>query len=198
MTVVGVLVEAVVGHEHEVVADLVAQAPQRHLHDAVGGVGARAAGVLRRGNAEEDHRGNAEVGERPHLLAQALLGVLHHAGHRGDRLGRVDPLLHEQRRDEVVDRRDVSPRRGARGRSAAQAPRGDVRGTACDQATGAPSRRENGGDETVDVVRIGLDIDVAAARRAVADVIGPIETTTGLRRRAGPTTARSSPRSTTT
>ena len=45
--VVGVLVEAVVGHEHELVADLVAQVAQRDLHDAVGVVGARAARVLR-------------------------------------------------------------------------------------------------------------------------------------------------------
>ncbi len=48
MPVVGVLVEAVVGHEHELVADLVAQVAQRDLHDAVGGVGARPGRVLRR------------------------------------------------------------------------------------------------------------------------------------------------------
>ena len=47
MAVVGVLVEAVVGHQHERVADLVAQVAQRDLHDAVGRVGARAARVLR-------------------------------------------------------------------------------------------------------------------------------------------------------
>ena len=39
MTVVGVLVEAVVGHEHELVTDFVAEIPQRDLHDAVGMVG---------------------------------------------------------------------------------------------------------------------------------------------------------------
>ena len=86
------------------VADLVAQDAQRDLHDAVGVVGRRPGGVLRRWDAEEDHRGDAEVGERPHLLAEALLGVLHDAGHRRDRLGCVDALLHEQRRHEVVDR----------------------------------------------------------------------------------------------
>ena len=59
---------------------------------------------LRGGDAEEDHRGDAEVGERPHLLAEALLRVLHDARHRRDRLGVVDALLHEERRDEVVDR----------------------------------------------------------------------------------------------
>ena len=104
VAVVGVLVEAVVGHQHERVADLVAQVAQRDLHDAVGVVGARTAGVLGGGHPEEDHRGHAEVGERPHLLAEALLGVLHDARHRRHRLGRVDALLHEERRDQVVDR----------------------------------------------------------------------------------------------
>ena len=60
--------------------------------------------------------GNAEIGERAHFLAQALLGVLHDAGHRHDRLGRVDALLHEQRRDEIVDADavlgDEPPQRG--------------------------------------------------------------------------------------
>ena len=103
MAVVGVLVEAVVGHQHQRVADLVAQVAQRDLHDAVGRVGLRPARVLVRGNAEQHHRGNAEIGERAHLFAQALLRVLHDARHRHDRLGRVDAFLHEQRRDEVVD-----------------------------------------------------------------------------------------------
>ena len=103
MAVVGVLVEAVVGHEHDRVAHLVAEVAQRGLDHAVGRVGAGAVGVLRRGHAEEDHRGHAEVGERPHLLAQALLRVLHHPGHRHHRLGVGDALLHEQRRHEVVD-----------------------------------------------------------------------------------------------
>ena len=101
--VVGVLVEAVVGHEDERVADLVAQLPQRDLHHAVRVVGAGAAGVLVLGDAEEDHRGDAEPGERPDLLAEALLGVLDDAGHRRDRLRVADALLHEERRDQVVD-----------------------------------------------------------------------------------------------
>ena len=104
MAVVGVLVEAVVGHEHQRVPHLVAQVAQRDLHDAVGVVGARAAGVLRGGHAEQDDRGHTEIGQRPHLLAEALLGVLHDAGHRHDRLRRVEAFLHEQRRDQIVDR----------------------------------------------------------------------------------------------
>jgi hypothetical protein len=100
--VVGVLVEAVVGHEDQPVANLVPQIPDRDLDDAVGVIPARAASVLVGRDPEEDHAGNPEVGQRPHLLPQALLGVLHHARHRRDRLGIVDPFLHEQRRDEVV------------------------------------------------------------------------------------------------
>jgi hypothetical protein len=103
VTVVGVLVEAVVGDEHEVVADLVPQRAQRHLHHAVGRVGTRAGRVLRRRHAEEHHRWDSEVGERPHLLAQALLGVLKHARHRRHRFGRVDPFLHEEWRNQIVD-----------------------------------------------------------------------------------------------
>ena len=103
MTVVGVLVEAVVGHQHERIADFVAQRAQRDLHDAVGRVGLRAAGVLVRRDAEEHDRGYTEPGQRAHLLAQAFLRVLHDTRHRSNRLGRVDAFLHEQRRDQIVD-----------------------------------------------------------------------------------------------
>ena len=65
MPVVGVLVETVVGHEHERVTHLVAQVAQRHLDDAVGVPCLRAVGVLAGGDAEEDHPGDAEVGQRP-------------------------------------------------------------------------------------------------------------------------------------
>ena len=63
----------------------------------------RAAGVLGGRDPEQHHGRDAEIGERPHLFAQALLRVLHDAGHRRDRFGRVDALLHEQRRDEVIE-----------------------------------------------------------------------------------------------
>ena len=102
--VVGVLVEAVVGHEDERVADLVAQLAQRDLHHPVRVVGAGAAGVLVLGDAEQDHRGDAEARERADLLAEALLGVLEDAGHRTDRLRVADAGLHEERSDEIVDR----------------------------------------------------------------------------------------------
>ena len=46
VAVVGVLVEAEVGDEHDRVAELVAQVAQGHLHDAVGVPGPRPVGVL--------------------------------------------------------------------------------------------------------------------------------------------------------
>ena len=103
MTVVCVLVEAVVGDQDEVVADFVAEGSQCDLHHAVAGVGTRPDGILGRRHAEEHHRGDPEVGEGPHLLAEALLRVLEHARHRRHWFGRVDPLLHEERRDQIVD-----------------------------------------------------------------------------------------------
>ena len=75
----------------------------RHLDDSVGVEGLRPDGVLGARHAEEDHRAHAEVGQFGDLLAQALPGVLHHAGQRGDRLRFVDPLAHEQRGDEAAD-----------------------------------------------------------------------------------------------
>ena len=126
--------------------------------------------VLLARDAEQHDGGHAEIGERAHLLAQALLRVLHDAGHRHDRLGRVDALLHEQRRDEVVDRDpvlgDEAPQRGGAPQPA-QAAFGERH---ADQATGDPSdRASDGRDEAVDRVRIGLDVDAGArAPRAVS------------------------------
>ena len=103
MTVIGVLVEAVVGHQHHRVADFVAQCSQRDLHDAVGRVGLRAVRVLVLRDAEQHHAGHAEPRERAHLLAEAFLRVLDDARHRLDGLGRVDAFLHEEGCDEIVD-----------------------------------------------------------------------------------------------
>src|SRR5436309_907955 len=54
---VGVLVEAKVGHEDELVADLVAEVTQGDLHDAVGVPRFGALGVLAGRDAEKDHSG---------------------------------------------------------------------------------------------------------------------------------------------
>ena len=120
VAVVGVLVDAEVGDEHHLVADLGAQVGERELHDAVGIPGAGALGVLVGGHAEEDHAGDAEGGELADLLAERLAGVLHHAGQAGDRLRLGDALPHEQRRDQVVDGDAGLGDEAAQGRGAAQ------------------------------------------------------------------------------
>ena len=103
VAVIGVLVDAQVGHEHDRVAELGAQVAQRDLHDAVGIGGAAADGVLLRRHAEEDHRLHAELDQVAHLGAQRIEGVLHHAGERLDRVRLADALTDEQRGDEIVD-----------------------------------------------------------------------------------------------
>jgi hypothetical protein len=88
------------------------------LDDSVGGVGAGASGVFRGRDTEENHRGDANVGEDPDLFAEALEAVLDHAGHGVDRFGFAEAFLHEERSDEVIDAHpgfgDQAPqRRGA-------------------------------------------------------------------------------------
>ena len=87
MPVVGVLVDAQVGDQHDVVADVAAQVGERQLDDPVGVEGAAAERILARRDAEQHHGLDAERGELGDLLAQALAGVLHDAGQRRDRPG---------------------------------------------------------------------------------------------------------------
>ena len=56
VTVVGVLVDAQIGHQHDVVADVVAQVGEGELDDAVGIERPRADGVLGRRDTEQDRR----------------------------------------------------------------------------------------------------------------------------------------------
>ena len=203
VAVVGVLVEAVVGHQHERVADLVAQVAQRDLHHAVGVVGAANRGrPWWSGTPKRITAGHAEVGERVHLLAQALLRVLHDARHRHDRLGRVDALLHEQRRDEVVDARGGLRRPGAAARGCGAAGASAVRGTSRLDGTGqrlASSVRCRAGDRERGEEGgrrgrrwCGRSASASTRRprpRAVSEVTGPIDTTSGCGSGSGPTTA---------
>jgi len=57
--VVGVLVQAQVGHDDEVLADLAHQVGDRELHDTGRVVRARPAGVLHRRDAEHDQPADA-------------------------------------------------------------------------------------------------------------------------------------------
>jgi hypothetical protein len=104
VAVVGVLVEAEVGHEHDVGTHVVAQVTQGNLDDAVAGPGLGTLGILGGRDAEEHDAGHAEGAQPGDLLAKRLPAVLDDAGERGDGLGIVDPLAHEQRGHQVVDR----------------------------------------------------------------------------------------------
>ena len=103
-------------------------------------------GSFRAGTPNRMTRGHAELGELAHLLAQALPGVLHDAGQRGDGLRLVDALPHEQRGDEVVRRRAGSRPRGAAG----PAMRRSRRGRWCGKVTAADA---SGGPVTAPVER---------------------------------------------
>ena len=94
--------------------------------------------------------------------------MLHDAGHRHDRLGRVDAFLHEERGDEVVDAdavlRDQAAQRGGAAQPA-QAALGERHGRCYSRVTGprATAQRGERGDEAVDRVRIGLGVDAQPA-----------------------------------
>ena len=103
MPVVGVLVQAGIGHQHERIADLVAQVAQRHLHHAVRVVRGAPPRVLGRRDPEQDHPGDPEICQCPYFLAQTLLSVLHHARHRDHGIRFADALLDEERGDEIID-----------------------------------------------------------------------------------------------
>ena len=87
VAVVGELVEAGVGHQHGVVAEVLGQIAQRDVEDAVLGNAGRTGGVLVLvARHPEQHQpadaGGHRVGGRP---AQRVAGVLHDAGHGRDR-----------------------------------------------------------------------------------------------------------------
>ena len=81
-------------------------------------------------------------------------------GHRADRLGRVDAFLDEQRRDEIVDADlvlgDEPPQRGG-APEPAQSPFGER------HVPGYRDLADQGVDDAVDRVRVGLDVDAQAA-----------------------------------
>ena len=151
-------------------------------------------GVLVARDAEQHDRGHAEVGERAHFLAQALLRVLHDARHRDDGLGRVDALLHEQRGDEVVDAQPVLGDEPAQRRGTAQpaqavfGERHAIDGTRrCRRGPAAERRRTSSRARPSTRPSMVCGSASASTRsprsRAVCEVTGPIEITDGRRRR---------------
>ena len=102
MTVIGVLVQTEIGDQHQVAADLRAKLAQRALHDPVLAVRLRSDGVLLDRDPEEDHGGDAETGDLHDLFSNRLQCVLRVPGHGSDRKRIGDPLLDEERRDEIA------------------------------------------------------------------------------------------------
>ena len=169
VAVVGVLVEAVVGHQHERVADLVAQVAQRDLHDAVGGVGLRAARVLlARGRRTASPRGRRDRRARaPPCGGSPACAARRPASTRPARARRCPPSRTAARRGRrratrcsATSRRSAGVRRSRRMRRS-----GKVTGR-CYRSVGTAQHGADGVDQAVDRVRIGLGVDREAAARA--------------------------------
>ena len=104
VAVARVLVEAEVRHEHDLVAEGVAQTAQGHLGDAVAVPRRAAELVFRCGHAKEDDARDAGADERLHLIVQRGDRVLEMPGQREDGLGFAQTLCDKERRDEVTRR----------------------------------------------------------------------------------------------
>ena len=76
--VVGVFVDAQIGHHHHAVADGLTYVAQGHLHDSVWVERSRPYGILRGGHTEQHERAHTQVGQRPRLVDQGGPRVLHH------------------------------------------------------------------------------------------------------------------------
>ena len=93
---------------------------------------------LRAGTPNSMNAQHAALGDLDGLLAQRLERVLELTRHRGDRDGFADPLLREQRGDQLA-RFEASSRGSARAAPACGASGADgTRGTACVQGSGRP------------------------------------------------------------
>ncbi len=128
VAVVGELVEAGVGHDHEVVADRVAHRAQRDVEDAVR-VDRAAAGrvlVALAGHAEEHDAAETRVDAAPSDVDDARQGVVLHARHRRDRRRGIDPVGDEDGQHELA-RGAASSRRRARAAPGSAAAGGGAR-----------------------------------------------------------------------
>ena len=98
--VIGVLAQAQVGDHEQLGVSLLDRAG-RQLHDAVIVVRARALGVFGRGDPEQQHGGDAELGSAARLNHGRGDREPVDPGQRPDRLAPIQPLGHEQRVDEI-------------------------------------------------------------------------------------------------
>ena len=101
MPVVGVLVDADVGHDDELRHGAL-HLGDRARYGPVGIEPGRPAVVLRLRKSEEDDRADAARLDRLRLLARGADRVLIDAGHRADRPRRIDRRVEEHRVDEVA------------------------------------------------------------------------------------------------
>jgi hypothetical protein len=101
VTVARVLAEADIGH-HEKIGDGLLHRAYGLLDDAVLGVGLAAARVLLRGQAEEQHRGDAHGCGVLALLEQLVDGQAKLSRHGRDGLAHAAAVDGEERVDEVV------------------------------------------------------------------------------------------------
>ena len=107
MAVVGVLAEADVGDDQQpgrLPLGRAGSPPGRSPRRRERG---RAARVLVRGDAEEEDRRDAQLGDLGDRLAEAVERELVLAGHRGDLAPQVRAVVDEQRVDQVVDRQPM-------------------------------------------------------------------------------------------
>ena len=194
MAVVGVLVEAVVGHEHERVADFVAEVAQRDLHDAVGRVGLRAVGVLCAGTPKRITPGMPSSASARTSLRRLSCVCCTTPGIDTTGSGASMPSFTNSGATRSSTASAVlgdQPAQRRRPPQPAEPAFGERHGrTALPATTGRAQLQTTRGDEAVDRVRIGFDVDAQAAlARGRRDVTGPIETTGGCGSGSGPTTS---------
>ena len=87
VTVVGVLVDAQIGHHHHAIADRLVQVCQGQLHNPLRIEGLRADGILGGRDPEENERADPEIGKVSGFGEKAGSRVLHHSRQRDDRIG---------------------------------------------------------------------------------------------------------------
>ncbi len=200
VAVVGELVEAAVGHDHQVVADRAADGLDGPPGDAVGVQGGGAGGVLvlGAGQREEDDTGHAQSDQAPGLGDQRVDGVLGHPGQRPHGPRGVESVGHEQGGHQVVDdsavsatsRRSAGVRRrrrrrrtgnpgGGRRSGTAPQPTAPVRRSrprpARSRASAVPRASTTAATSPSRVCTTASAATVRPAARTAPDVTGPID-----------------------
>ena len=130
VAVVGELVEAGVGHDHEVVAHFFAHGGQGPVKDAVGRGSAASGGVLVRIKRDAEEHDPAEPGldAGDGLATNRVDGVLDNPGQRGDVARCVEPIGHERGQHELAGLQRGLPHESTHRGRIPQTSRSDHRG----------------------------------------------------------------------